>query len=116
MRLSTILPVLSGLLIGIFCSADQVVLQAINDPCTGANNAAGVCINTSQCTSGGGKFISNACPGTPDNIKCCSKPVCGTAGSCRWTSQCASGGTTLSGLCPGPSSFKCCYPPDPRGN
>lgn len=82
--------------------------SSVNGPCTGAGGAPGVCISTSSCSSGGGSFISNACPGTADNIKCCVKPKCASGGSCKWASQC--GGTTQSGLCPGPSNFKCCTP------
>ncbi|KAJ4299631.1 hypothetical protein N0V90_004877 [Kalmusia sp. IMI 367209] len=82
--------------------------SSVNGPCTGAGGAPGVCISTSSCQSGGGSFISNACPGTPDNIKCCVKTTCATGGNCRWNSQCS--GSTQSGLCPGPSNFKCCTP------
>lgn len=48
------------------------------------------------------------------------KPKCASGGSCKWSSQC--GGTTQSGLCPGPSNFKCCTPnsstpkPPTKGN
>lgn len=52
--------------------------------------------------------ILPSCPGTAANIKCCVKPKCASGGSCKWTSQCS--GTTQSGLCPGPSNFKCCTP------
>lgn len=79
---------------------------AVDGPCTGAGGAPGVCISTSSCTSGGGSYISNACPGTANDIKCCVKTSCASGGNCRWTSQCS--GTTQSGLCPGPSNFKCC--------
>lgn len=80
--------------------------SSVDGPCTGAGGAPGVCISTSSCSSGGGSYISNACPGTADNIKCCVKSSCGSGGSCKWTSQCS--GTTQSGLCPGPANFKCC--------
>ncbi|KAF2704290.1 hypothetical protein K504DRAFT_442414 [Pleomassaria siparia CBS 279.74] len=91
--------------------------SSINGPCTGAGGAPGACISTSSCSSGGGSFISNACPGTPDNIKCCVKTSCGSGGDCRWTSQCGSGMTTQSGLCPGPDTFKCCIKkPDDDGS
>ena len=82
--------------------------SSVNGPCTGADGVPGVCISTSSCSSGGGKYISNACPGTPDNIKCCVKPKCSTGGSCRWNSQCGSGMTSQAGFCPGPANFKCC--------
>lgn len=85
--------------------AERAVL---NGPCTGKDNAPGVCVATSECSSFHGTFISNACPGTPDNIKCCTKALCSDHGSCRWTSSCT--GRTVSNQCPGPSSFKCCIP------
>lgn len=83
----------------------------LNGPCTGADDKPGVCISTSYCTKDGGSYISNACPGTPDKIKCCTKPKCGTdnKGNCRFTSSCASG-ITETNKCPGPASFKCCMP------
>lgn len=111
MRILITLFAISAPFTGICYAVDQVALAAIDGPCA---DGSGVCIATAKCTSGGGHFISNACPGTPDNIKCCTKPVCGTSGSCRWASQCT--GTPLSGLCPGPTKFNCCYPPDPLGN
>lgn len=52
--------------------------------------------------------LPRSCPGTAANIKCCVKPKCASGGSCKWTSQCS--GTSQSGLCPGPSNFKCCTP------
>lgn len=95
-------------------TASEVVLGAlaVNDPCTGAGGAPGVCISTSACANKGGTSISGACPGTPADIKCCSKTMCGTdsLGNCRFESSCASG-ITESGQCPGPSAFKCCMPP-----
>lgn len=88
----------------------------VDGPCTGANGNPGVCIATDKCTQGGGSYISNACPGTPDNIKCCTKPHCGTdnKGNCRFTSSCASG-MTETNKCPGPKNFKCCMPADGGG-
>ena len=89
--------------------ANILVERAVeNGPCTGSGGAPGVCIATAKCTSGGGTHISNACPGTPTDIKCCTKTSCGSGGNCRWTSQCS--GNTLTGLCPGPVDFKCCVP------
>jgi hypothetical protein len=85
-----------------------------NGPCTGSGGAPGVCIATAKCTSGGGSYISNACPGTPADIKCCTKTTCGSGGNCRWTSQCSS--STLTGLCPGPADFKCCVPGGTSGS
>ena len=83
--------------------------STVNGQCTGKDGAPGVCIDTTSCTDDGGSYISNACPGTPDNIKCCTKPSCGSGGNCRWTSQCSSGLTTPN-LCPGPTDFNCCLP------
>lgn len=48
----------------------------LNVPCTGKDNAPGVYVTTSKCSSSGGTFISNACPGTPNDIKCCTKTLC----------------------------------------
>lgn len=82
-----------------------------NGECIGAKGAPGVCVATTSCTSAGGTYISNACPGTPENIKCCVKTSCGSGGQngdCRWTSQCGAGRTTISNQCPGPANFKCC--------
>jgi len=81
----------------------------VNDPCTGAGAAPGVCISTSSCSSAGGIYVSGACPGTPADIKCCTKTPCGVGGNCRFTSQCPTG-NIASNMCPGPSSFKCCLP------
>jgi hypothetical protein len=52
-----------------------------------------------------------ACPGTPDDIKCCTKPSCqleAQSGDCRWAENCDSGNTLLENLCPGPDAFRCC--------
>lgn len=95
----------------------QPVKRAVVDgPCTGSGGAPGVCIPTAKCTAGGGTHILNACPGTPDDIRCCTKTSCGSGGNCRFTSSCS--GSTLTGLCPGPDDFKCCVPgtsPAPGG-
>ena len=80
----------------------------VDGPCTGSGGAPGVCIATAKCTSDGGNYISNACPGTPDDIRCCTKTSCGNGGNCRFTSSCST--STLTGLCPGPAEFKCCVP------
>lgn len=88
-------------------AATRVYPRAVlNGPCSGAGSAPGVCISTSSCEAGGGQHILNACPGTPDNIRCCTKASCGTGGSCGPTSSCA--GTAVAGFCPGPTSFQCC--------
>ncbi len=83
--------------------------STVDGSCKGANGAPGVCIATSKCTASGGKYITDACPGTPDDIKCCTKTTCGDGGNCRWISQCSSG-KIQSNLCPGPDDFKCCLP------
>ncbi|TFK22934.1 lysozyme [Coprinopsis marcescibilis] len=80
---------------------------AINDPCS-ANGTPGVCLTTTVCSSGGGTSRAGFCPNDPTNVQCCSK-TCSTNGVCRFTSSCASG-NTLTGLCPGPSTFRCCLP------
>ena len=95
-------------LAGVAWSSTTLARSTLNGGCTGAGGAPGVCISTSSCHSGGGTYISNACPGTPEDIKCCTKPACGSGGNCRWTSECS--GSTVSNLCPGPASFKCCEP------
>lgn len=101
---------LAGLLLP-RCLAEEVgvadVAATVNGPCTGAGGAPGVCIATAACTKGGGKFISNACPGTPTDIKCCSKAACGSGGRCQFENTCTNG-NILSNLCPGPAAFKCC--------
>ncbi|MCJ1466256.1 hypothetical protein MMC07_004875 [Pseudocyphellaria aurata] len=90
-------------------SANVLAERAVlNGQCTGKGSAPGVCIATGKCSSGGGTFITGACPGLPNDIKCCTKTACGSGGNCRWTSQCS--GTTVSNLCPGPAGFKCCVP------
>ncbi|KAJ8988665.1 hypothetical protein HRR80_007294 [Exophiala dermatitidis] len=83
----------------------------VNGACTGSGGAPGVCISTSNCSKAGGTSVANKCPGTPDDIKCCTKTTCGTGnkGNCRFTSSCSSGNTE-SNECPGPSDFKCCMP------
>lgn len=91
--------------------ANVIAERAAKDgPCTGAGGAPGVCVPTAGCTSGGGKFISNACPGLPEDIKCCTKTSCGKGGNCRFASSCST--SALTGLCPGPADFKCCVPGD----
>jgi len=89
--------------------AASLAQAALNGPCT-MGSTPGVCLDTGDCTSGGGTYASGYCPNDPTNVKCCYKTSCGTSGgNCRFTSSCASG-NTQSGLCPGPSSFKCCLP------
>ncbi|KAF7561960.1 hypothetical protein G7046_g2182 [Stylonectria norvegica] len=83
-----------------------IALAANNEPCYGPSGRAGVCISTSSCSSAGGTSISGACPADAANIKCCSKPSCGSGGNCRWQSDC--GGSSVANQCPGPSQMKCC--------
>ncbi|KAF7337211.1 hypothetical protein MSAN_02273500 [Mycena sanguinolenta] len=97
-------------------------LAAVNGPCS---SGPGVCISTSSCTAGGGSYTSGLCPWDPNDIKCCTKAPCGsTGGLCEFTSKCTGNhyyvsGSIVdeaynSGLCPGPSDFKCCLPCVPR--
>lgn len=91
--------------------------SSINGPCTGKDGHAGVCISKSSCDGAGESWIHNACPGTSDDIKCCTKPSCqqaGRSGDCRWEDKCGAGSETLTGLCPGPNAFKCCVPKDDK--
>jgi len=84
-------------------------LAAVNEPCYGPSGAPGVCMEASACTAGGGTTISGACPWDSATVKCCSKKPCLSGDStsrCAWQSDCP--GTSSSGLCPGPSQFKCC--------
>lgn len=101
-----------------FTTASSVLASRAeeNGPCTGASNAPGVCVATGKCTDAGGTYISNACPGTGDDIKCCTKPSCGTGGTgnCRFTSSCSTG-VTESNQCPGPATFMCCMPEGSSG-
>lgn len=72
--------------------------------CSVPSVGAGVCIETSLCSSLGGKSYSGHCPGAA-SIQCCTNIICGT-GLCMQTSECD--GTIETGLCPGPSTFACC--------
>jgi len=84
---------------------------ALNDPCTGDFGAIGVCVPTSSCTRDNGTYIDNGCPGTPEDIKCCTKSKCqleARSGDCRWAEQCGGGKSLVRGLCPGPDAFRCC--------
>ena len=94
-----------------FVLLPALALAAVNEPCYGPSGRAGVCLTTSACSKAGGTAISGACPRDPANVKCCTKPTCGTGGSgnCRWTSDCA--GSSTSGQCPGPGQMKCCNKP-----
>lgn len=82
-------------------------LAAVNEPCYGPNNLAGVCVSDSTCSGAGGTAIDGACPSDPAGIRCCTKSPCqGSGSACGWTSDCA--GTSTPGLCPGPADVQCC--------
>jgi len=83
------------------------VRAAVGDACSAAGTP-GVCLATATCTAGSGTTHTGYCPNDPSDVKCCTKS-CSTGGQCRLTSSCPSG-NTLSGLCPGPSTVKCCLP------
>lgn len=86
-------------------------------PLHGKDGHAGVCVSKSSCDGAGESSINNACPGTPEDIKCCTKPSCqqaGRSGDCRWEEKCGIGSETLTGLCPGLNAFKCCVPKDDK--
>ncbi|KAL8995922.1 MAG: hypothetical protein Q9169_004458 [Polycauliona sp. 2 TL-2023] len=82
-------------------------LAAVNGPCS-IDGTPGVCVTTSNCAASDGSFRTGFCPNDPTDVKCCIKPECGSGGNCRSESTCD--GTTKTGLCPGPASFKCCEP------
>ncbi|KAF2000205.1 hypothetical protein P154DRAFT_386216, partial [Amniculicola lignicola CBS 123094] len=85
--------------------------SVLNGPCTGADGRIGVCVPTASCARDGGAFIHNACPGTPEDIKCCTKPACGLealGGDCRWMQDCGGGKSLIRHQCPGPDAFRCC--------
>jgi hypothetical protein len=91
--------------------------STVNGHCTGKDGHAGVCVSKSSCDGAGESSINNACPGTPEDIKCCTKPSCqqaGRSGDCRWEEKCGIGSETLTGLCPGLNAFKCCVPKDDK--
>ncbi|KAF2156793.1 hypothetical protein K461DRAFT_289171 [Myriangium duriaei CBS 260.36] len=85
--------------------------STVNGKCS-VNGAPGACIDAGACTQKGGKTHTNYCPGTPDNIKCCTKSPCdGSKGVCDWT--CTGNSHFITDHCPGPTGFKCCVAPDP---
>ncbi|KAF8650076.1 hypothetical protein AX16_005419 [Volvariella volvacea WC 439] len=91
----------------LLASLITAVSAAVNGPCS-VGSTPGVCISTSSCSSGGGTSHAGYCPNDPTDIRCCTK-TCGSGGICRFTSTCTSG-NTVSGLCPGPTDFRCCLP------
>ncbi|KAJ6464552.1 hypothetical protein C8R45DRAFT_840404 [Mycena sanguinolenta] len=93
-------------------SVTTTAWAAVNGPCS---SGPGVCISTSSCSAGGGVSATGLCPSDPSDIKCCTKTPCSSTaglggGQCQFTSTCTGNHYTLSGLCPGPSNFKCCLP------
>ncbi|KAJ7913046.1 hypothetical protein B0H13DRAFT_2005831 [Mycena leptocephala] len=108
---------LSVLLVSIASTHASVV----NGPCSGGGLASGVgvCISTSSCSAKGGTSTKGLCPGTANNIQCCTKSLCASAflggGVCRFTSSCTGNHYTIPDLCPGPSNYKCCVPCAPTG-
>ncbi|KAL8670462.1 MAG: hypothetical protein Q9168_005002 [Polycauliona sp. 1 TL-2023] len=88
-------------------------LAAVNGPCS-IDGTPGVCVTTTDCAASDGSFRSGFCPNDATNVKCCIKPECGSGGNCRSESTCD--GTTKTGLCPGPASFKCCEPKSGGGS
>ncbi len=99
--------------IGVVQASVLAERAVVDGPCTGSGGAPGVCVATAKCSAGGGESISDACPGTPNDIQCCTKAACGNGGNCRWKSECT--GDTLVGQCPGPADFACCVPKGPGG-
>ncbi|KAK0629401.1 hypothetical protein B0T17DRAFT_589194 [Bombardia bombarda] len=52
-------------------TAASTALAAVNEPCYGSANQAGVCITSTACTSsGGGLTISGACPADTADVSC----------------------------------------------
>lgn len=83
---------------------------ALNGACSIGNGTPGVCVSTGSCAASGGTSTKGFCPNDPADVRCCTKPVCGTSGgTCKDVNACESG-NTVTGLCPGPASFKCCLP------
>ncbi|KAJ3576855.1 hypothetical protein NP233_g131 [Leucocoprinus birnbaumii] len=83
------------------------VLGALNGACT-ANGTPGVCLTTSTCSSGGGTSHPGFCPSDPTDVQCCTA-TCGSGGRCEFDTSCTTG-NIASGLCPGPTGFRCCLP------
>ena len=80
---------------------------SVNGPCS---DRTGICIDSSKCSSVGGKSYSGKCPKDPNSIKCCDDISCkaddGRTGKCAFSSDCS--GESVSGKCPGGNDFKCC--------
>ncbi|KAJ6451905.1 hypothetical protein C8R45DRAFT_916396 [Mycena sanguinolenta] len=91
----------------LLASVATALAAMVDGPCA---SGPGVCISTSSCQAGGGVSTTGLCPNTPDDIKCCTKAPCGDHGECQFTSTCTGDLFYATGLCPGPSNFKCCMP------
>ena len=118
MHLFSISSILLFRLIPSLTTASSLVARSdIDGPCTGDSGNPGVCVKNTKCTAAGGTYIDNACPNTPNDIKCCIKPSCGTGGkgNCRFTTSCSTG-ITETNKCPGPVGFKCCMPKGSGGD
>ncbi|KAF9917911.1 hypothetical protein FBU30_000461 [Linnemannia zychae] len=94
-------------------AASAMGVNTCSDPIAGL---PGICITTSQCTSGGGTYHSGYCPNDPTNVKCCTYGTCSWKengytnwGGCMPTAECRKyGNTPKPGLCKGPSDIQCC--------
>ncbi|KAJ4313629.1 hypothetical protein N0V94_006852 [Neodidymelliopsis sp. IMI 364377] len=49
---------------------------AINGKCTDKDGESGVCIGKTSCSDDGASWVNNTSPGTPEDIKCCTKASC----------------------------------------
>ncbi|KAJ7016585.1 hypothetical protein C8F04DRAFT_1160503 [Mycena alexandri] len=104
MKLSSVFALLASI------ASTQAVLDG---PCSGfATGGLGVCISTAACSKKGGTSTPGHCPGTANDIQCCTKSSCTSAaaggGVCRFTSSCTGNHFVITDLCPGPSDFTCC--------
>jgi hypothetical protein len=91
-----------------------------NAMCT---NAGGACVSTSSCKGEGGLNVSNLCPDSGDDVKCCfyvsqdagekcTAKFGAQALGCLSTAYCASqGGSSKAGFCPGTDDIQCCELP-----
>ncbi|KAG0269229.1 hypothetical protein DFQ27_004469 [Actinomortierella ambigua] len=93
-----------------FLAASVVAVNTCDD------RLPGLCIPTSQCTSGGGTYRSGLCPKDPANVKCCTYGTCTwndngswAPGGCMPTANCRQyDGVPIPGRCPGPADIQCC--------
>ncbi|KAH6717575.1 hypothetical protein BKA61DRAFT_715893 [Leptodontidium sp. MPI-SDFR-AT-0119] len=93
----------------------------VNGPCSNGGSADGICISRGSCANYGGTSNPGSpgaytCPGTPDDVECCSVftrcPGLGTDTLCTWDNRCSGNpwhGSILSNpICPGGNNFVCC--------